>query len=322
MKQNTSLRTAFVENEQRGLLLFNPTPALYHAILRRTGTNEISHPARSIFARTTFWNPLTYEDKGDYLLHSVAAKHPRWIFAGPAAAWAYGMTTTYKILSPIHLAVPRKSHPWTWEGTKLLYFRQTDFEACRKENGLRVSDPYRTVFDCARLLPFEEALAIGDRALRLSLIDKEDFARFIKDHTQLKNWKNAEIINQYASPLPESGGESVARALILKLGFMVPELQALYTDPLTQQEYRVDFLWRLIDDKVIIGEFDGDRKYIDPDMTRGLSPTEVLRRERLRESRLSLYDIRLFRFGPQDLKDPATFRELLFQFGVPLRTTS
>lgn len=311
-----------VINEQRGLLLFNPTPAQHHALRRRKHTNEITQPARSIFARAAFWSPLTYEEKGNYLLHSVAAKHPNWIFAGPAAAWVYGLTTTYRILSPIHIAVPRKSHPWRWEGTKLLYFRQTDLETCRKENGLSVSDPYRTVFDCARLLSFGEALAIGDRALRLSLINREDFSRFIKEHTQLKNWRNAEIINQHASPLPESGGESVARALMLKLGFMIPELQAQYKDPLTHQEYRVDFLWRLTDGKVIIGEFDGDRKYIDPDMTQGLSPIEVLRKERLRESRLSLYDIRLLRFGPQDLKDPASFRQLLLQFGVPLRTTS
>lgn len=47
---------------------------------------------------------------------------------------------------------------------------------------------------------------------------------------------------------------------------MVPELQQDITDPQTGALYRVDYLWRLPDGRLIVGEYDGYEKYTNPNM--------------------------------------------------------
>lgn len=73
------------------------------------------------------------------------------------------------------------------------------------------------------------------------------------------------------------------------------------------------------DGVVIVGELDGAQKRVDPRMTKGKDMERVLMEERMRESRLTLYDIAVMRFGFADTEDPREFAALLDGFGVPRR---
>lgn len=73
------------------------------------------------------------------------------------------------------------------------------------------------------------------------------------------------------------------------------------------------------DGVVIAGELDGAQKRVDPRMTKGKDVEKVLIEERMRESRLTLYDVAVMRFGFGDTEDPRTFTALLDSFGVPKR---
>ncbi|MEE1295576.1 MAG: hypothetical protein UHD09_01715 [Bifidobacterium sp.] len=71
----------------------------------------------------------------------------------------------------------------------------------------------------------------------------------------------------------ENGGESFVRGMIIAMGFRAPEIQVVFSvDGIT---YRVDFLWRLPDGRIIVLELDGRDKYVDPTMTHGKSAAQI-----------------------------------------------
>ena len=120
----------------------------------------------------------------------------------------------------------------------------------------------------------------------------------------------------HADPRSESGGESLARALMIEFGFRLPELQVTVRSTLGDGHvYRPDFMWRL-SSGIVYGEFDGREKYVDPAMTHGASAASVMADERLRESRLSATG-RVMRFCYADLRSPARLARLLDAFGIP-----
>lgn len=72
----------------------------------------------------------------------------------------------------------------------------------------------------------------------------------------------------YADPLSENGGESLCRAIFIEYGLETPVLQHEFADPLNPAKVaRADFTWRTADGRIIVLEYDGMRKYVDPDMT-------------------------------------------------------
>lgn len=88
-----------------------------------------------------------------------------------------------------------------------------------------VTSPLRTVLDCARTLPFDEALAIADSALRSRMVDRAELRRAAaKVAGPGAAWARrvaAHANGKAANPL-----ESVIRALAIEEGFdLIPQLQ-------------------------------------------------------------------------------------------------
>ena len=71
----------------------------------------------------------------------------------------------------------------------------------------------------------------------------------------------------------------LARGTIIEGRFLTPRIQVTVTDPQTNTEYRVDFVWKLDDGRVIVAEYDGTQKYVDPAMTDNRSIQEVVAKE-------------------------------------------
>ena len=185
--------------------------------------------------------------------------------------------------------------------------------------GLRVTSLQQTVVDCAREFEFCEALAVADACLRHYAVSQSELLSFAeREGKGLWGIGQAREVLACANGLAESWGESVARGLMIRLGFMVPELQVVID--LSAElggSRRVDFLWRLPDGTVIIGEFDGRMKYEDKTLLRGRDAVDVLVDERQRESRLTSTGAAIVRFTYDDLRNPARFAELLDAYGVP-----
>jgi hypothetical protein len=81
-----------------------------------------------------------------------------------------------------------------------------------------VTTPSRTVIDCARLLPFDEALAIADSALRSGFVTREELTEAdVRGAGALA----VRRVVRHADPRAANPFESVLRALCLEAGLSV-----------------------------------------------------------------------------------------------------
>ncbi|MFZ2756017.1 MAG: hypothetical protein WAY93_04025, partial [Atopobiaceae bacterium] len=138
-------------------------------------------------------------------------------------------------------------------------------------------------------------------------------------HPHVWGIRQARRVASLADGRAENGGESIARATMVELGFALPELQAEFRDPVGGNAYRVDFLWSLPGGQQVAGELDGREKYVNPSMTGGRTPVEVLTAERRRESRLTACGVKVLRFSLPEVLDHPYFARLLEAYGIPRR---
>lgn len=128
---------------------------------------------------------------------------------------------------------------------------------------------------------------------------------------------------RYANERSENGGESLARGTIIEDRFLTPRIQVTVTDPQTNTEYRVDFVWKLDDGRVIVAEYDGTQKYVDPAMTDNRSIQEVVAKERARDEGLKRAGAtEIVHFTYADVIERTPLRVKLIKAGVPQVETS
>ena len=186
-------------------------------------------------------------------------------------------------------------------------------------DGVLVTSLEETIVDCMLAFAFGEALAVADAALRCLRIEREELVRLVRRiGARRPGVAGALRVAAWADGLSESGGESMARAVMIEHGFVLPRLQAVVGNPTVRGEsWRCDYLWELADGTTVAGELDGLEKYENPDMTKGLSAVQVMSAERIRESRLTAYVDRVMRFTFADVVNEGRLVALLERFGIP-----
>jgi hypothetical protein len=110
----------------------------------------------------------------------------------------------------------------------------------------------------------------------------------------------------------ESVGESRSRALMHVLGLPAPVLQYVFQD---HEGFiaRTDFFWP---DARVIGEFDGDAKYLDDVLLAGRSTQEAILAEKKREDRLRALGYNVVRWDWKTLSTPDVLRQRLIAAGI------
>lgn len=153
-----------------------------------------------------------------------------------------------------------------------------------------VASIYNVLFVCAWTLPFRCALPIFDSAARNGVnlekvyrvcskfyadyryqqeaADFQDLPYFKQKNSLLTYVDESDVLSrlrtlcQLADGKSENGGESLARAAMIELGFVRPELQHEFPNETNPKwPYRVDFAWK-VGGKLIVGELDGADKYL------------------------------------------------------------
>ncbi|NUL48870.1 hypothetical protein F7P69_27250 [Cellulosimicrobium funkei] len=120
----------------------------------------------------------------------------------------------------------------------------------------------------------------------------------------------------FADGRAESPGESLSRAAVHELGFVVPEPQRDLYDG-SRWIARVDHWWEEIG---LAGEFDGKSKYSSAFRKTGDSWQDVLVREKEREDAIRRTGAGVMRWMWSDVRNLQRFEHLLVQHGVPRRT--
>jgi len=190
-----------------------------------------------------------------------------------------------------------------------------------EHDGLLVTAPADTAVALARVVSFPAAVAIVDTA-----IHKPRHGRALATRDELETAlaglsHRARVIGRsaafravdFASSESGSAGESVSRALIVMLGFLVPELQVRFDDDAGFIAF-VDFFWRKISK---VGEFDGFGKYVKEEFTKGRTTVEVIMDEKRREDRVRGCGPTVARWDWDILRVPSAFGRFLTATGIP-----
>lgn len=117
----------------------------------------------------------------------------------------------------------------------------------------------------------------------------------------------------FSDPRAANPGESWSRAVIHDLGFEAPDLQVEVVTP--EGTFYADFGWK---DAGVVGEFDGDQKYLRAEQY-GTSPQQAVLNEKRREDRIRRRGYEVARWGWQELQHPWLLEAILREKNVPRR---
>lgn len=322
MRSSVSERIArhIAQAEQDGIL-FRPPRKEIRAFRRRVDTGELVEPFPQLFGRCTFWAGLELWRKPYVIIQSLARYDEQLIFASFSAACVFGLPVSLELLEDVYLAVSPGSHTGKTGRFVRCGVRATPgipTFARGVVNGIHVTSPEQTVVDCLCAAPFPQALAIADAALRLLDIPSEELVQLVRRYGDRKRGvRSALRVASYADARSQSGGESIARGVMIQEGFVVPELQVAFPDVLEPwRTFFVDGAWILEDGTKLVWEFDGKDKYTRFAGEHGDTVARMMH-ERQRESRLTAVCDAVIRFDYRTVMTPGALARLLDAYGVP-----
>jgi hypothetical protein len=176
----------------------------------------------------------------------------------------------------------------------------------------------RTLVDCAREDPLEDAVVAMDAALLTGKVSPQQ----LRDATaRARRWRGglrAERAVGLTDGRAESPLETRGRLRIVGAGFPAPELQV----EISSNGRRIAVVDGWFEEAAVAVEFDGRVKYSQP--WRGRSPERVLWEEKRREDELRALDIGMVRIADVDIRSEwprteETLRRLLGRSGPARR---
>lgn len=310
------VKTLLKNAETHGRCLVPPAPAIQKALLRRVGTTVVS-PCPGMFAERKVWEALDPSRRHRRIARTYADGHPDWVFCSYTAACLWGLEVSWRHLGQVHVCSTVKP------AARRAHYVQRHQIAPRSTvtvDGVRATPPGQTVVDCLMESGFLDGMPIADSALGLLRLSRDELlveAERRRSGRTARSATTAVRVLEHADARAESGGESVARAKMIEVGFAPDILQYEMDDPFIEGKVmRSDFGWEKMAKELVIGELDGMVKYTDETMLAGRTAAEKLVAERQRESHLSVYGHPLVRFTMRDVRAPGVLEHMLQVAGV------
>lgn len=216
-----------------------------------------------------------------------------------SAAVMHGLETWQIPLDAVHATRNRSGGSRRGPGCVLHSSKFTEDEVTSRV-GVRVLSVERTITDLSSTLSFEQAVVVGDRALRIGVTTLDELNRAIERMGRHPGRAKAARAVRFMSDRSDSVGESRSRVLMIGAQLPIPEEQPDVFDANGRWLARVDFL---LPEHGVIGEFDGRIKYRrDGVATRDAE--DVVFQEKLREDRLRHSGWVVVRWTWADLQTP------------------
>ena len=302
--------------EQEGRCLIPPSAAIRKALLRRIGST-VASPIPGLFARKTRWDELNRAQRHCEIIRALAIIHPDWTFCSFSAACLLGLEVSWRHLNVVHVCSATK--PSARPGAHIQRHQIEPADTVRRA-GILLTPPIQTVTDCLLQTGFADGMPIADSAISKLGLTREQLMEEVEKRAGARNGRavrTALTTLQYADARAESGGESVARAVMIETGFAPDRLQYEMTDPFdSTTSMRTDFAWERQARELTLGELDGFVKYTDQTILAGQTAAEVLVAERQREAHLSLYGHPLLRFTMSEVRSAGVLAKKLQTAGV------
>ncbi|MEV0028696.1 hypothetical protein [Nocardia sp. NPDC050793] len=244
---------------------------------------------------------LCLEERHLVLTRAVAAgaSHEA-VVSHVSASVAHGLTHWNVPMGQVHLTRDRSTGGRVTRRVTVHATRIEPDEVVRID-GLRVTSAARTVIDLARTVPFEQAVVIGDSALRLGKTTRAELSGQLARAAGRPGAPAARRVVEFLDGRSESAGESRSRVVLDVAGLPRPEPQAVLESPSGRFIGRVDFLFPALG---VIGEFDGLMKY-GAALRGSRTAEEVVVAEKAREDELRAFGWLVVRWTWSDLDTPA-----------------
>jgi Protein of unknown function (DUF559) len=97
-------------------------------------------------------------------------------------------------------------------------------------DGIYVTTPLRTVFDCGRWLSLVEAVVVADALMHAELVSPAQLALYTTSHRRLRGVRQIDRVIELAEPKSESPMETRVRLLIVLAGYPQPTAQLIIRD--------------------------------------------------------------------------------------------
>lgn len=345
MRTNTDIDRLCREAEQARRCLHPTTDARRHAIMTRVKAGTMLRVHRNTYVRAAYWKTLNASERARHVIRSLSRQHANYTFAGLSAAailhleyeWNLHRDGAITIVSAtgrsarchrnIKRIIARNPpvrtivHRIRENDSSITMLPETDSSspsAADATDVVRITSPARTLVDCGLRYTFLQSLPMFDSALRRNLVTRDEIMD-ICDGLRTDCGPVMRLL-YYANPLNENGGESLCYATIIDEGFAVPQLQHAFADPdAPWNTYRVDFVWHTSDGRIIVLEYDGTGKYIDPSITGRRGIQDVVHDERLREDALRRAGVTsIIRATYDEVKQRAPLIHKLMDGNVPM----
>lgn len=306
--------------DRQGLWLVPESHAEGVLLCRLREDGEVVCPCRGMFARSETYEAASPRVRSYKLVRTLGKAHPEWMFCLYSAAMIHGLQVPNSLLDKVHVvsglpngpASPIARHAWA------LHDGDT-----AKVMGVRVTSLRKTLVDCLCAAPFKEGLAIADSALHWGMTSEKELRQWLaEDGFRKRGIRQARETLLWANGRSENGGESIARATMIELGFQLPELQVEIVDPMEPDNPKYgDFGWYLSNGHWIIGELDGLEKYRARAADAGDIDAVIyaMAKERRREAHINMANATVIRFSMEEVYDVEYFENLLATAGVPRR---
>jgi hypothetical protein len=219
----------------------------------------------------------------------------------------------------VHITVGQPSGGRSRNGV-VKHSLRLDEEDVVEIDGLLVTSVSRTVIDLASSAKFRDAVVAADHALRV-----DRFGRKPPMTVQAELWgawerrmpfsghARARAVIEFAETQAGSPLETVSRVTMKEIGCPRPLLQTSYFDG---EGFigDVDFDWP---EFRVVGEADGESKYLDESLRSGRTTEQVVLDEKVREDRLRALPRGVARWPWRVAMDPSALRARLARAGLP-----
>jgi hypothetical protein len=291
-------------------LLFREETRRQHA--RAAAAGREVRVARGAYVERGRWDALDdlEQAKLRLLAHARTRSGPP-VFSHWSAALLHGLPVSRQALASIHVTLPPTSGGRSVPG---VVAHCTGIAAVDvvELGSLRCTSIERTVVDLGASASMRDALPSADAALRRGVRKADLLASWLRAQPQRGHRRSLELI-EFADGRAESPLESVSRASMRSAGIAAPELQMAFRDAAGLVGY-VDFAWP---EANVVGEADGDAKYLDPALRNGRSAERVVLDEKIREDRLRALGLRVVRWRWETACEPRALQAVLGSAGVP-----
>src|SRR4051794_9693502 len=178
---------------------------------------------------------------------------PSGVLCGLTAAWVLGVDVRRLDDLDVHVGFPKGKRIRKRPGVAVCQ-ETLDPSDIAQRNGVALTSPLRTTFDCLRWLRHPEGLVVADALTHAELVDVAELAAYFAGKRRLRNLRIGERLVELIEPSTESPMETRTRCLLIDAGLPRPEPQHVVRDRLGKFVGRLDLAYP---DRRLGIEYDG-----------------------------------------------------------------